>query len=159
MNLQSILLVVFLAFNFNITVLAKERVVLTLNVDSTGSSQVTFTQKQLEQLPHSTTKTITHWTKGEQTFDGVLLSDILRKFIPQLSSIKAFALNDYSVDIPVSDLKKYPVLLAYKRNGAYMGIRDKGPLWIVYPLSDHPELNLPHINNRWIWQLNRIDIK
>jgi len=87
------------------------------------------------------------------------IANHLKKYKSKLTSIKAFALNDYSAEIPVVDLKKYPVLLAYKRNGTYMSVRDKGPLWIVYPLSEYPELNLPHINNRWIWQLSRIDIK
>ena len=156
MTCRPILLCTFLILNLGTIVLAKERVVLTINSDTVIAS---FSIKQLEALPHSTIKTVTHWTEGMQTFEGVLLSTLVKNHQIKTNSLKAYALNNYSVDIPVSDLSKYPVLLAYKHNDNYIKIRNKGPLWVIYPLSDYPELNLPHINNRWIWQLKRIELK
>ena len=47
--------------------------------------------------------------------------------------VSVVALNDYASEIPVEDFSKYKVILALKRNGEYMPVRDKGPLFIVYP--------------------------
>ena len=54
--------------------------------------------------------------------------------------VLADALNDYSTEIPVEDFANYSVILALKRNGEYMPVRDKGPLFIVYPFDSNPEL-------------------
>jgi hypothetical protein len=35
-------------------------------------------------------------------------------------------LNDYATEIPMSDFDRFGVLLALKRDGAYMPVRDKG---------------------------------
>ncbi len=156
MTLRIFWLCIFFILNIGATAHAKEPVVLTISSDTVTAD---FSIKQLEALPHHTIKTTTHWTEGMQTFEGVLLSTLIKNHQIKTSSLKAFAINDYSVDIPLSDLSKYSVLIAYKHNGNYMKIRNKGPLWIIYPLSDNPELNLPHINNRWIWQLKRIELK
>jgi hypothetical protein len=42
-------------------------------------------------------------------------------------------MNDYAVEIPVSDAIDDGPIFACARNGAQMSTRDKGPLWIVSP--------------------------
>ncbi|RYH00603.1 oxidoreductase, partial [Salipiger sp. IMCC34102] len=39
-----------------------------------------------------------------------------------------------------------------------MQVRDKGPLWIVYPYDDTPEYRSEVIYSRSIWQLDRIEV-
>jgi hypothetical protein len=56
------------------------------------------------------------------------------------NTVQALALNDYSTDIPMEDFEKYNVILALKRDGEYMPVRDKGPLFVVYPYDSNPEL-------------------
>lgn len=58
-----------------------------------------------------------------------------------MTVVKITAPNDYTTVIPLSDFKKYNVILALKVNGEYMRIRDKGPLFVVYPYDSLPELN------------------
>jgi hypothetical protein len=53
---------------------------------------------------------------------------------------QVLALNDYTTIVPLDDFRKFPVILALKMNGEYMRIRDKGPLFIVYPYDSSPEL-------------------
>jgi hypothetical protein len=55
------------------------------------------------------------------------------------TEVGAFALNEYQQTIPISDFASYDVLLAFRMNGRPMRLRDKGPIWIVYPWSDHPD--------------------
>jgi hypothetical protein len=68
----------------------------------------------------------------------------------------ATALNDYETRIPVSDLAEFGVLLALKRNNEYMPVRDKGPLFIVYPFDSNRALKNQKYYSRSAWQLARI---
>lgn len=103
-------------------------------------------------------RTSTYWTEGIQDFEGVLLRDLLRAVGAHGQMAVMFALNDYTVDIPVADAEAYDVLIAVRQNGAEMPIRSKGPLWIIYPIDEHPELDRKSTSDKMIWQLSRIVI-
>lgn len=75
------------------------------------------------------------------------------------SIVKVTALNDYTTVIPLSDFNKYNVILALKINGEYMRVRDKGPLFIVYPYDSKPELNNQVYYSRSAWQVSRMSIE
>ncbi|VFB10773.1 oxidoreductase molybdopterin binding subunit [Aeromonas salmonicida] len=38
-------------------------------------------------------------------------------------------------------------------------LRNKGPLWIIYPLSEYPELNKEVYHSRMVWQLTALESK
>lgn len=118
-----------------------------------------FDRAMLEALGMETLVSHTNWETGPQTFEGVPVEAVLEAAGAHGSRAYCVALNDYVVEIPLSDFTDYRVLLALKMNGAYIRIRDKGPLWIVYPRDQHPELDRPEIWRRWIWQLERIEIR
>ncbi|MBT3206651.1 MAG: molybdopterin-dependent oxidoreductase [Gammaproteobacteria bacterium] len=124
-----------------------------------GSQTIDFNIAMLETMPSHTLHTETTWTSGIQTFKGVLIKTLLDSISSTGQTLTAHALNDFQIDIPVSDIEQYPVIIAYQQNGKYMAIRNKGPLWIIYPESDFPELNRPSIKNRWIWQLKEIKVQ
>jgi hypothetical protein len=44
-------------------------------------------------------------------------------------------------------------------NGKQMEVSDKGPIWIVYPRKDHPELQDSKFNDRWVWQLKEMRVE
>jgi len=44
-------------------------------------------------------------------------------------------------------------------DGEPLSVRDKGPIWIVYPRDEFPELATPEVNSRWIWQLVTLDLQ
>jgi len=66
------------------------------------------------------------------------------------------AINEFSVTVPASDAYQYNVILALFSDGEAMSIRDKGPIWVIYPMDDHEELLDDSYNSRIIWQLTRI---
>jgi hypothetical protein len=74
-------------------------------------------------------------------------------------TVVASALNDYLIEIPVSDFQDYPVLFALKMNGRELTVRDRGPIWIVYPRDDFPELRNERVNARWVWHLNALMVQ
>jgi hypothetical protein len=39
-----------------------------------------------------------------------------------------------------------------------MSVREKGPLWVIYPFDDVPEYQNETIYSRSIWQLDRIEV-
>jgi hypothetical protein len=119
---------------------------------------VEFDRERLEQLPQSGFETGTPWTTGVSRFDGPLLRDVLTVAGTRGTKVTAVALNDYKVIIPLEDLDRYRVIVAIKRNGEYMPVRDKGPLWIVYPLDSDSNLQSPIIHARMIWQLKTITV-
>ncbi len=136
-------------------------VVLTLsgNIQHTNSDgRAEFDRAMLEALGTKTVKMETPWTEGEPVFEGVKMIDLLNAVGADGEVVTATALNDYMIDIPLSDFEKYPVILALKMNGEYMRVRDTGPLWIIYPQNEYPELNNPSTRRKWVWQLNRLDI-
>lgn len=113
----------------------------------------------LEKLGLTTLRTSTAWTAEPPLFEGVLARDVLEAVGAKGDEVVAIALNDYVVTIPTEELYRYPVLLALKMNGEYLKIRDKGPIWIVYPRDQYPELRNPLTDKKWIWQLSHLDIR
>ena len=124
-----------------------------------SEGEARFGREDLEALPQHVTRTSTPWTDGVSQFEGPLLCDLLEKVGAEGTLLRAKAVNDYEVDIPIEDCKRYPVIVALKRDGQPLSRRDMGPLWVVYPRDDHPELQLETINARWIWQLISLEVR
>ena len=101
------------------------------------------------------------WYDKPVTYEGVLGSQLMRIIgVPSKARyLLVRALNDYAVRIPVSDFSRWPVMFALKLDGKYMTIREKGPIWVVYPNHLYPELGRqPHLA-KWIWQLKSIEFE
>ena len=123
----------------------------------TGPQAADFTLAQLQALPQKTVSTTTPWTEGSHTYTGVLLRDFLDKQgLQKAAKLNAKALNDYVTTITVADAYKYDVLLALTQDGKLLSRRNKGPVWVIYPLSQYPELDKPSYHSAMIWQLRSI---
>lgn len=117
-----------------------------------------FDRPMLEALGTQGFTTSTPWYKGPVRFDGVPMRTLLRAVGASGERVTAIALNDYTTEIPMADFERYDVLLALKRDGAYMPIRDKGPLFIVYPFDRAPELQFQKFYTRSAWQLAQLAV-
>lgn len=130
------------------------------NIGSTNQDgKLLLDEKAFEALPFTTVKTETPWTDGMTTFEGVPLKVLLDLAGAKGSTIHAVALNDYAVDVPASDSENPNVIVAYRMNGERMRVRDKGPLWLIYPLSDEPALQTEETHSKMIWQIKELDIR
>jgi hypothetical protein len=127
------------------------------NANKDGAAQ--FDRAMLEALGTVAFTTTTPWFKGEVTFEGVPLAKVMAAVGAKGDRLVAIALNDYSAELPMDDLAKYNVILALKRDGAYMPVRDKGPIFIVYPYDSDPELKAQKFYARSVWQVARIEVK
>ena len=138
-----------------------DNVILTVsgNIDNTNvNGEAQFDRQMLEQLPQTKITTHTPWTEGLHVYEGVLLNTLLKQVGASGHKLVAKALNDYHTEIDLESLGDYPILLAFKTDGAFMRVRDKGPIWIIYPLSDYSELDtIKHYENM-IWQLSSLEV-
>jgi hypothetical protein len=103
-------------------------------------------------------RTTTPFTDGSSLFAGVYASRLLDLLGASGTEVRALALNEYAVTIPVAELRAMPVLLALERDGQRLAVRDRGPLWVIYPWSDFPELDDRIHRQRSIWQLTAIEV-
>jgi hypothetical protein len=118
-----------------------------------------FDMAMLEQLPQHSFVTRTPWYSTPRKFTGPLLRDVLAAAGAQGTNLRAIALNDYRVDLPFDDTQRYDVLLARLLDDKPMPVRDKGPLFIIYPFDAHSELRNTVYYSRSAWQLKTIDVQ
>lgn len=138
------------------------KVLLTMsgNIENKNAAgKAVFDLASLEKLGMVSFQTTTPWYNGRTTFTGIPLQKLMDYVGAKGSVVKVTALNDYTTIIPLSDFKKYNVILAVKVNGEYMRIRDKGPLFIVYPYDSIPELNNQVYYSRSAWQVSKMSIE
>lgn len=118
-----------------------------------------FDLDMLQSLGVRALATTTSWTDGTQNFTGVPMRILMKAVGATGKTVEAVALNGYTYEIDMEDFALYPVLLAIKLNGRVLKVRDKGPLWIVYPLDDFGEAEKPMIERRMVWQVRQLIVK
>lgn len=117
-----------------------------------------FDVDMLRNLDWVEIETYTSFTEGPQRFAGPTLASLLRAVEAQGSKMTATALNGYFVSIPIDHAQAHDVILAMEHNGERMRVRDKGPIWVVYPLSESAARAKP-FDTEMIWQLQRLEVQ
>lgn len=138
------------------------KIILTVTGTATSLSHGSvfkFDMALLENLPRHVVKTANPWRDEVSVYEGVLLRDLLYAVGTTGSVMNVRALDDYHEDIEIADVQSIDVILAYKRDGLYMPVRDKGPLFVVFPFTDDPSLLTAARRSQSVWQVNRIVIK
>jgi hypothetical protein len=97
--------------------------------------------------------------KKPTTFRGVLMSQLLDlwKVPADATMLEMVALNDYKVNVPIEDLRKYPVIFALQQDGQYMPVSTRGPAMLVYPY-DNFSFDHQKYDDYWIWQIKSISV-
>jgi hypothetical protein len=129
--------------------------ILVKNVDDTAQ----FDRPMLESLGMSKIVTSNPWYKEPVLFEGVSLERLMQVVGASGSSVVAVALNDYTTEIPREDISRFGPILALKRDNEYMSVRDKGPLFIIYPFDEKPELKSQLYYGRSAWQVFKLVVK
>jgi hypothetical protein len=137
---------------------AKGPVLLTIE-GKVPQGTVTFDRAALEALPSRSIVTSTPWTKRPAEFRGPALKDVLAMAGAEGTRIRAAALNDFKAEIPISDVERYGVILALEADGRRLTLRDKGPIWVMYPLDRYPDLIERGVGERLVWQLHKLVVE
>ncbi|WP_211252982.1 molybdopterin-dependent oxidoreductase [Vibrio pacinii] len=126
---------------------------------SNSTSGVEFDEPMLSQLEMGVIRTNNHVVEDIVEYKGPYLASLLDKVGAQGESVKVIAWDDYMVSIPISDIKKYQVILATHENGQKMTLDDKGPFFVVFPFSDFPELRNDFYYSLSVWQVREIVVE
>ncbi|RKE86389.1 molybdopterin-dependent oxidoreductase [Rhizobium sp. AG855] len=116
-----------------------------------------FDLAMLEALAGRKATMETPWTQGMVTFEGPLLSALLKAVGSTGSTLSVKALNDYAAEVPADDAK-LATILATRMDGKLMSVRDKGPLMVVYPFDQDPSLYNEKYFSRSVWQIKEIEV-
>jgi len=133
--------------------------ILTVSGEISEGKPVELDRAMLERLGATTVETTTPWFNGVSRFEGVRLDRLMGAVGAKGTRVAAVALNDYVSEIPIEDFAAYGVILAYKRDGAYMPVRDKGPLFVIYPFDAHPDIKSQKYYSRSVWQVKSLIVK
>ncbi|MFD0857538.1 molybdopterin-dependent oxidoreductase [Roseovarius aquimarinus] len=138
---------------------AEDGVILTINDGYTGTT-TTFTEEELAALPQQSFETTTVWTEGETSFSGPSLSDVLDAagVAEAASGLRVYAINDYNVLFPAENIEEDAPILARRINGEPFSVRDKGPLWLIFPFDLDTRYQSEDIFALSVWQLTQIDV-
>ncbi len=118
-----------------------------------------FSREQLLSLPQQEISTTLPWVDGESVYSGVTLLAVLESMdLPVSAQVTFVALNDYKVAVPKEDFYDYQPIIAIKQNGEFMSVRDKGPYWLIYPLSARPDIDNTDFHAKMIWQIRDIHL-
>jgi hypothetical protein len=137
---------------------AQAPVILTVE-GQIGVGQIEFSRADLEAMGLTTIRTATPWHDGVQTFEGVPLAALMDRVAARGAKAELVALNRYRTTIPTEDFGRHQPILALKRNGNYMEVRDKGPLFVIYPYDSKPELRSEQYFARSAWQVRTIIVQ
>jgi hypothetical protein len=137
-------------------------VILTVsgNILHTNNGNVAeFDRAMLMALEQGSIVTQNPWSDGMNTYAGPTGQALMAAVGAQGNTLVLTALNDYSAEMPRSDIDEFGLVFATHINAEQLRIRDRGPLFVIYPFTDQPSLNAERYHNRSVWQVNRIDIR
>jgi hypothetical protein len=139
----------------------KGKVVLTVSgkigIRNAGTA-AEFDMDMLAALPQHSFSTRTPWYPEARKFTGPLLREVLAAVDAQGKTLRAIALNEYKVDLPLGDALKFNLVLARLMDDKPMPVRDKGPLFIIYPFDSDETLRAERYYSRAAWQVKTIDV-
>lgn len=121
---------------------------------------IIFTRADLEALPQEEITTTNDFVDGEVIFRGpsayALIDQIGRAGAKKARLTSA---TDFFIEVEIQELFDYGAILAMEMNGEQLTRRNRGPIWLMYPVDQYEELQNPSMNNRLIWQLKTIELQ
>ncbi|MCW5659793.1 MAG: hypothetical protein KIT60_19010 [Burkholderiaceae bacterium] len=128
-----------------------------IKLNNQGDSAA-FDMALLEAAAQHSFITKTPWYKVPRKFTGPLLRDLLALVGAHGSTLRLSALNDYRIDVPADDARRFDVILARLVDDRPITVREKGPLFMIYPFDSDADLRNPLYYSRSVWQLKTIDV-
>lgn len=117
-----------------------------------------FDRALLESLGTTSFRTSTQWTEGVPEFTGISLHRLLDEIGAEPTALEVIAINEYQVEVPASDAVDGGPILAWQQSGKLLSVREKGPLWLVYPYDNSEDYRTDEIYARSVWQVVKINL-
>jgi hypothetical protein len=136
---------------------AAEDVILTIQGDVADGAH-DFTDADLMALPQITVETSTIWTEGVLTFSGPSLASLLDEIGAGDGDITLVAINDYVVEMPRDVIEAEAPIIAARIDGEPFSVRNKGPLWVIFPYDSDERFRAESVYAYSVWQLSGITV-
>jgi hypothetical protein len=124
-----------------------------------AGSRALFDAAMFAALPRQSITTGTPWYDQPRTFEGPLLRDLLAAAGASGRMLRVEALNDYAALLPFADAVAYNVIIADRIDGELIPVRERGPLFIIYPFDQVPQLKTEQYYQRAVWQVKSIEVQ
>jgi len=128
------------------------------NVEGLSDKPLELDLKTLISMDATSITTTAPWLDGPTEFKGVRISTLLHSIGANSAQFEAVASNDYRFTLSEIDFEKYPIIIAYEKNKELLNIRTQGPLLIMFPFDDFPELLTERNKAASVWQLIELHV-
>jgi hypothetical protein len=100
--------------------------------------------------PHNTRN-----PKAIVNFRGVAVSTLFDNFgvAPDVTEVTFVSYDAYRATVSLSDLRQYPIMIALERNNQILSRSDGGPLYLVFPYTQFPQLQDKYPDHFWAFYL------
>ena len=138
---------------------ADEPVLTVAGIGGADGAEISLTVEELRGMGADEIQTGTPWTDGQTTFTGVTGRRLVETLKAAGTEVTGSAINDYHTIIPFEVFNSGSLLLAYAQDGQPMSVREKGPLWIVFPFDADPLYRSDTYKAYAIWSLTRLEFR
>jgi DMSO/TMAO reductase YedYZ molybdopterin-dependent catalytic subunit len=85
------------------------------------------------------------------TFLGITVNQLLERFPPdaRVRDITFVSFDGYRSTVDIDDLRRFPIMLAWERNGVSIPRNQGGPIYLVFPHTEFPELETKYPGSSW----------
>lgn len=128
------------------------------NLKDSSEKVIQLDLKTLMSMEATTITATVPWIGKAAQFKGVRINSLLKSVGAKSNEFEAVAVNDYKFTLTGIDFDKYPVIVAYEKNGELLNVRKLGPLLIMFPFDDFPELLNERNKAASVWQLIELRI-
>lgn len=86
-----------------------------------------------------------------QHFRGIAVSKLLDELgvAPNVTEVTFAARDAFRSTVSIADLRRYPIIIALERNNKRIPRSDGGPLYLVFPYSQFPQLQQKYPDRFW----------
>ncbi len=118
-----------------------------------------YSLADLQALGTGILETWTPWTERKHVYGGIPLRLLVQDAgLPPDAFVRLRALNGYHVTRPLGGLLEADAFLAFRCDGKLMAVRNKGPVWLLFPFSAQPHLNERDYRMAAVWMLSEITV-
>jgi len=137
----------------------ESKVLLTIHL-SDGGDSIELTDEDLMKMDRQSFTTTTLWTEEPHEFSGPSLHHVLQQVGADPDfAIDLIAANDYKATLdPDVFSETYPIV-ANRIDGRPFTIREKGPLWVMFPFDQEDEYKSEVYFGAAVWQLTKIELR
>ncbi|MCP4436726.1 MAG: molybdopterin-dependent oxidoreductase [Actinomycetia bacterium] len=124
-------------------------------VFTNGGGSSTHSLGELEEIEMVRTEVYEPFVEARTTFEGPTVEAVVDHLgWGTDAEVQIVALNEYSYDIPISDLIEGDAVIATRENGGSIPLEEGGPARIIFP--DWSSQGA--IEDAWVWSVETIEV-